>query len=212
VSRRALVSIVVAFSLAVVVAACSLPTDRAPRAIERNRLPAVLEPAQNATTTVVSGGDAKDAQICFANEGEVQCVQRKVSEKTPQVLFATLMEGTTKEEKAEGYSSFLPPATRYLGSSLSNHVLTLNLNDGIRDISNPNDKTAFAQIVYTMVKSIPTVRKVAVVSEGKRLPIPTDSGPVDEAGIFNFASPSPTTTVRKSAKDTTAAPTPSLGN
>jgi len=211
VSRRALVSIVVAFALALVAAACSLPTDRAPRAIGRNRLPAGLDPIQNATTTV-AGDDAKDAQICFASEGDVKCVQRKVSEITPEVLFKTLMEGTTPEEKAQGYSSFLPPATRYLGSSLSDHVLTLNLNAGIRDISNPNDKTAFAQIVFTMVKSIHTVRLVAVVSDGKRLPIPTDNGPVDEAGLVNYASPAPTTTVRKSAKDTTAAPTPTLAN
>ena len=209
---RARVPIVVALTLALVASACSLPTDRAPRAIERDRLPAVLEPARNATTTVVGSADAKDAQICFANAGEVQCVQRKVSAISPEILFKTLMEGTTTAEQKEGYSSYLPPATRYLSSSLSNHVLTLSLNDGIRDISNPNDKTAFAQIVFTMVKSIPTVRKVAVVSDGKRLPIPTDNGPVDEAGIVNFTSPAPTTTLRRSAKDTTAAPTPSLGD
>ena len=202
----------VAALLTWVAAGCSLPADHAPRAIERDRLPAILRPSQSPTTTVVGGDDVQVAQICFVNDGDVQCVERKVKRIAPDVLFGTLVDGPTEAERNDGSSSFIPPATNLSGSNLSDHVLTLNLSDAINDVGPPNNKTAFAQIVYTTIKSIPAVRKVSVTVDGKPTKIPTDTGPVAAAGLSDFATPAPTTTLRAPAKNSTAVPTPSLGD
>lgn len=210
-SRRFAIALFVVATVGTV-AACSLPTDHAPRAIERDRLPAILNPTQGPTTTIAEVGTAKDAQICFANVGDVQCVHRKVKDLTAAVLFETLVAGPTTAESALGFSSFIPPATELIGSSLDDHILRLNLSDAINDVNSPNNKTAYAQIVYSMIKSIPTVRLIAISVDGKATKIPTDTGPVDKAGLSDFATPPPTTVPPPTTGATVAAPTPSLAN
>ncbi len=169
--RRLTALVVVLAAVAALVGACSLPTDRSPRAIDRTRLPELLQPDRS-TTTSTPASNAPAAQLWLVSDGEVSLVKRKVANRTPDVLVEAIRAPVSDLDREAGLTSFVPPDTRVLSSSLKDHVLTVNLSSEMNGVSTPNNKIAYKQMVYTLIKSIPDVRRVAFEIDGKPTKVP----------------------------------------
>lgn len=198
-SRRRAGSLVLFAAIAIAtIGACSLPTDHTPRAIDRSRLPEVLQPEES-TTTSAPATNAPAAKLWLIDDGEVSMVERKVTNLSPKVLIEAIRAPVSKVDKESGRTSYVPPDLRVIGSSFDNHVLTVNLTDEINNVASPNNKLAYKQMVFTLVDSLPDVRRVAFEIDGKPTKIPTDSTPRDEAGRSDYnETPSRPTTVAPS--------------
>lgn len=170
--------------LGIITAACALPVDHEPRAIETDRLPSLL--AQTSSTTTTIPRDSEPVNVYFVQNETLVAVPRLVRSRDPAELLDQLALGPTATEQEKGISGSVPPDTKLLGSSISDRRLTLDVSQELLGIGSPNDKIAFGQIVVTMVSADPTINKVSIRIEGKPTKIPTDDGLVDEAGSSRF--------------------------
>lgn len=199
--RGASLVVFVTMAIAMTVVSCALPVDSKPRSIERDRLPALLPPAES-TTSVPTG--ATTATVFFLKGDRLFPVERKVKRVTPEALLEQLALGPTDKEQNQGISGPIPPHTRLISESQSDKVLTINVSKELLGIGSPIDTMAYGQIVYTMVNALPFVNKVSVDIEGKPTKIPTpDMGLVDEAGRASFTSISPLQTAPAATAPTT---------
>ncbi len=209
--RTVLYTLVILIGVGIFAASCSLPADNHPRAIERDRLPALLSPNVSSTTTSVPA-DSPTAAVYFVKDGRLHKVDRKVRSRSASALLEQLAAGPTDGEKDEGISSAVPPNTKVLSAELSKKdVLTIDVTKDLVQLASPNNKTAYGQIVFTLIKSL-DVRLVAVNVAGKPTPIATDNGFVDRASLSDFSNSNDPkkTSSTSSTGGATAAPTPTM--
>ena len=208
--RRLGALVVVLTAVAALVGACSLPTDRSPRAIDRSRLPELLQPDRS-TTTSAPASNAPTAQLWLVSDSEVSPVERKVKNLTPAVLVEAIRAPVSDKDNKAGLLSYVPPDTRVLSSDLQDHVLTVNLSDQMKGVGTPNDKLAYKQMVYTFIKSMRAadVRRVAFKIDGKSIKVPTDTAASGSVGLSDYnQTPVTTTLPRVTSGSQTAVPTP----
>jgi hypothetical protein len=94
--------------------------------------------------------------LYFLRDSKVAPVKREVV-TSPQVAgaaLANLLLGPTEEERAEGFTTAIPPGMQHQRARILNRVLMLDLSRVI------TDKAAQAQLVYTLTQ-FPTVKRVA---------------------------------------------------
>jgi hypothetical protein len=159
-------------------AACGLPTDSAPRAIARDKVPfSLLSPSP--TSQGVQVGESA-LQLYFVDGDRLRAVTRHVTDNSPQAALDALVRGPMETESA--LKGAIPPETRVLRADVDGEgTLTVVLTKDILSVTGPLQKTAFAQLVYTATGLDP-VRQVrfrvadADGSNEQDVSPPTDAG------------------------------------
>jgi hypothetical protein len=173
--RRACVAVVV-LAVGLLVVGCGLPTDHRPRLIDPEQIPDLLSPNNGPSTTQAAPG-APVAQLFYVREGGLVGVNRRVNEGVePAAVLRLLLTPLTSTEKAQGYTTLIPPRTRLLKAVLGrDQILTIDLSKEINSIGGQNAKTAYAQLVFTAT-ALDGVQAVRFATEGSPVAVPTDSG------------------------------------
>ncbi len=207
-SRRvSIVAVALAALVGLAAAGCApLPSETAPRAIDRERVPDLF-PAP--TTTVATAGHF--GSVCFvsqvdsADQTESKCIGVMLEDVNPRTLVDALAAGPDEDRREKGLTSWVPQDTRLLDAETSvddPEILVINLSAEINSLSSPNNIVAYRQIVETLTNGINNlgVRAIRLQIEGKPTRIPTDRGQLITAdpGDFTDSVATTTTTTRGS--------------
>lgn len=175
--------------LALLVAACSLPSDSKPRAIDRSAV-ADLNPsttAQPATTAPV--GSPTIAVYLFRNNTLTEVTRRTNTGRDINSVLNQLLAGPTEEERAAGYTTFIPPQTRLLRVQVgTGNTLIVELSKEMDSVGGSTSKAAYAQLVFTAT-SLPNVTQVQFRTDGNPVAVPTDNGNVPIADRTSYNMP-----------------------
>jgi len=129
--------------------------------------PAVTPAAPAATGTPAAG---ELVVSVYFPRGERLGVVRRAIPRTPQVGAAALTEllaGTSAEERAIGFTSEIPPATRLLGLDIQDGVATVDLSgDFGQGGGSLSMITRVAQVVFTLTQ-FPSVQAVQFRLDGQ---------------------------------------------
>ena len=175
-SRRALAVLV---AVGAVVAACGVPTDDEPRAIETRNVPfALLAPTAEATTTTQPSTTATErATIYLADaDGKLRAVRRSVaSPATPARVLQALLAGPSDDE-ADSYSTAITSDTELLSvDGPDNGLVIVDLSRQLLDITGRSQILALAQVVFT-VTALPSVDRVLFKFEGEPAEVQNGNG------------------------------------
>jgi hypothetical protein len=167
---------VVVLAVALLVVGCGLPTDHRPRAIDPEQIPDLLSPNNGPSTTEAAPG-APVAQLFYVKDGGLVGVKRRVNQGVePAAVLRLLLTPLTPSEKAQGYTTLIPPRTRLLKAVLGrDQILTIDLSNEINGVGGQNAKTAYAQLAFTAI-DLADVQAVRFATEGERVAVPTDAG------------------------------------
>lgn len=189
--RRARPTGVVAALLAVlvvVVASCSVPTDRKPRAIPRQQLADLFDTARESPTSA-AGPNANTVSLYMFVNNMLTPIARKTDQVDARSVIGLLLQGPTDNERVLGITTFIPPHTRLLRTQLTpDGTLMIDLSSEMDSISGSSAKAAYAQFVFTAT-SLPTVTQVQFRTGGKVRLVPTDEGDRPVADQASFSHP-----------------------
>jgi len=135
-------------SVVALLGACGLPKDSAPRVITADKVPfGLLGPS-----TTKPGDSASNAgtlvQAWYLSVGRLQAVTRTVNDREPSTILEALVKGVAVGDPP-GISSAIPENTQIVSATLDGDVLTVTLSKEIVAVTGPEQKQAFAQLVYT---------------------------------------------------------------
>ena len=161
---------VVAAALLVLLVACGVRPDAAPRDLP-------VEERDVSVEIVAAGSDASGAnRIYLVAPGEerlLRSVPRQAA--TRFELIEILFAGPNDDELAAQYSSFIPPTTELISARTQGQILTIDLSGGITDLSGANLAQALAQIVYTAAE-LDGVEAVQIRVDDQELAWPRGNG------------------------------------
>ena len=149
---------------------CGVPIDSSPRAITRTTLdPDVYE--QRETPTTVASPGARQVSAYFMRDETLERVRLPVER---QLDLAEVLAFTTGEAP-DGLSTKVPTGTGVLSAEIDGSVATIDLTTEINDIGGPDQKQAYAQLVFTAL-AYANIAEVRFMVEGKPVDAPTDNG------------------------------------
>ena len=116
------------------------------------------------------------ALIYLNRDGTLVAVVRRVpSPATPSEALAALVTGPTDREQQAGLASSVPPPWKLAPGSPFSGLVRVEIG-AVSSTSSRNDEVlAFAQAVLTLT-SLPDVKGVLFVRDGKALPVPRADG------------------------------------
>lgn len=170
-----------AAATAIGLAACGVPMDREPRPITQT----TAAPAATVPTTIAPTG-APSVSVYFLNGDQLEAEQYPVEgEVTLGKALAFVLAAPPDDASADLRTS-VPPNTRLRGVQVEDGLATIDLTGEINDIVGPNQKEAFAQIVFTAL-GFNEVQRVQFQIDGKPIDAPTDRGnlPVVDANDYD---------------------------
>jgi spore germination protein GerM len=179
--------------LAVVLAACGIPSDGRPRDIadnERLQLADTKAPDQAAAAT-------NGPKVYFLSQGpngedRLQPAGRNVPDTSTAVLTELFAGLTTKEQQLNRWRTAVPPDTKLLTppTQETDGTLVVNLNQAFFQASGPAQINAVAQVVFT-VTAIEGVQKVKILVEGQPQGWPRGDGTAQPVGepLTQYAYP-----------------------
>jgi len=182
-SRRLPALLVAGLFLAGALAGCGVTTDRAPRALDLDEVPAELLAADPVTTTTtVPVGTSTRIRIYLVGGGagggreRLVAVERSVqAPATVERAISSLISGTNREEATRGLRSAILPATIVNSVEVESNIAIIDLVESAI-AQNPIDLIiALAQMVYSATE-LPGVGGVRITLDGKRASVPTGSG------------------------------------
>ncbi len=158
-------------------AACGVPLDDAPRAIERTTTTQTTVPAP-------PDGSGESMVVYFFRGDSLEDVEVAADDQpTIDDAINAVLAGAE-----EPLASFIPAGTELLGFELDGTTAVIDLSDGIEGIGGSRQKGAFAQLVFTALASgeATSVRfKVA----GEAVPAPTDNGNLELVVAADYDPP-----------------------
>ena len=160
---------------------CGVPIDREPRPINQT----TVAPAATVPTTVAPTG-APSVSVYFLNDDRLQAEQYPVEGeitlgKALDFVLAAPPEGSDLD-------SSVPPDTQLRGVVVEDGTATIDLTSQINDIGGPNQKEAFAQIVFTAL-GFDEVDEVQFQVDGESIDAPTDDGNLATVTADNYDPP-----------------------
>jgi hypothetical protein len=169
--------LLVAACCAFVLAGCGLPTDSAPRQVAADKVPpGLLGPS---TTQAASDAGTSVATLFFVDGTSLRSVERSTDTIDPQTILSLLVKGKAADDPSS-IRTAIPPNTSVVSTSLDGSVLTVVLSPEILSVTGAEQKTAFAQIVYTAtaLPGVDSVRFRVVDQSGAEQEVhpPTDDG------------------------------------
>lgn len=170
-------------SLALAVAACGIPLDSAPEAVELE-----VAAASDAGGPVL--GDLAAVSIYLVRDASVVNVTRDLpAPPTLEIVFDSLLGSVTEPEQRSGLRTAIPRATEILAIEEVDATLQLDLSQEFAAVGGEEEVLAVAQIVMTAT-SIEGIELVAFQLEGVPTDVPVANGALsdDPVGAGDYAS------------------------
>lgn len=191
---RAGAVIAIALGLTLALAACGLPKDSAPRPIANDKVPfSLLGP------TSTKPGDQSDTSgtiidVWFVAGERITSVSRILPNPTPKSVLESLVKGVADGDPP-GLSSAIPQNTKIVSADMEGASVVVTLSNEILSVTGPEQKNAFAQLVYTTtgLPGVSGVRFRALDTNGNAqdLEPPTDNalkqGPLTRGDFSSLA-------------------------
>jgi hypothetical protein len=166
--------------LALAVVACGVPEDDSPQELSADEVPFGLLTTPTTTTApdlVIP--PERLANLFFVDAGaQITEFEAEVRNQSPAAVITALLD-TDPETLDPGVSSFIPPETTLLDSSVDDDVLTVDLSEEFNSITGDRLTRAVAQIVFTAT-AIPggAIDRVAFQVEGEDQDVNDEDGRV----------------------------------
>ena len=177
-TRRAVVTAAVC-GLALVTAACGIPTATDPTPIARSDVPYhLLDPPSTTTTTPGTPPAVGVPEQIFlvAPDGHLVAATREVAVPASLgQLLGALLAGPTATESASGIQSYLTGTGIQVSATQSGGVVTVHFSSDPVQVVGPDQTMAIAQVVYTVTQQ-PNVTGVTFEIGGKAIEVPTAAG------------------------------------
>jgi spore germination protein GerM len=198
--RRAAPVAAVLASVAVVAAACAIPTQSEPSAIASSRVPFHLLDPHPPTTTTTQPKPASyvTVKVFYLNANandRLQPVVRYVSAPAPLVsIISALLAGPSSGDSAAGLTTAIPNDVTVLSAtSTGPNVVTVNFNNAFGQITGTATEEAVAQVVATVAAETGAGTGVLFEIEGQHTSVPVANGS-EVAGpvyLLDFANIAP---------------------
>lgn len=168
----------------VVLGACGVPTDDAPRPLAEGDIPGGPLAPETTTTTVVDMPGVNSDLWFVRDQEDLQASAANLSSRQPDTVLTALV-ATVPEELEEGLTTAIPPDTTVLSTELADGTLTVDLSEEFSTISGDSQILAVAQIVFTAT-DLPGVTRVAFFVEGEPRTV-TDASGAEQDGPVTAA-------------------------
>lgn len=174
--RRA---VVVAVAI-LVAAACGVPSDSEPRAIETKNVPfGLLSPTAEATTTTQPSASTATARVTVYladADGKLRPVRRQVTAPATVGRAITALLGGPTEEEADQLSTAITSDTELLDiQGPEDGLVVLDLSRDVLSITGRQQILALAQVVWTAT-ALPSVDRVLFEFDGEPAEVPNGNG------------------------------------
>jgi spore germination protein GerM len=177
------IALVVASAL---LTACAISEETSPRDISEE---------QQGVFDVRASGDeaAGDSRIFLLTPGEedgqqhLRAVSRDVA-NTPNDVLRSLFAGPNADEQEQLLDTALPDDLALNGARITADLLTIDVNDALRGLSQDGLRLAIAQIVST-ASELPDVAEVAIRVDGETQSWPLGDGELTERPLTRFDYP-----------------------
>lgn len=170
--------VTVAVVVAVLLAACGVPQDEAPRALDPSAAPFLVfepEPAPQPQGEV-------EAELWLVRTDRLVPVQRQLRlPGSPQQILEQLFDGPTEAERAAGLSSALPAALELEDIEVRNRLAVVTL-EGLGDQVRTDANVAFGQIVATL-DAHPDIDGVRFRTPDGDVQVPRGDGSLTDAPV-----------------------------
>lgn len=161
-------------------AACGVPGDSTPRAIEAENVPFdLLAPTAEATTTTQPSAFTQTAGVTIYladADGRLQPARRQVSAPASVRKSIEALLGGPTEEEADRLSTAITSETKLLDvQGPDDGLVILDLSRQLLDITGRQQILALAQVVWTAT-SLPSVDRVLFKFEGEQAEVQNGDG------------------------------------
>lgn len=158
--------------------ACGVPLDDEPRAITRVTQPSATTPQ----TVVAPTGQA--LTVYYLDEGTLEPALYDVEEEP---TLDDALRFLLSSSPPEGLISRIAPDTTLRGVVRDGDLAIIDLSSDIA-VGGPNEKEAFAQLVFTAT-AIPGVERVSFAIAGEGVRAPTDNANLDVVTAEDYGPP-----------------------
>jgi hypothetical protein len=177
--------------VALVTAACGIPTGRGPTAIGKSDVPFQLlnpTPTGTVTSTLPPSVAVPEQIFLVAPSQSLIAANRDVEiPATLSEVLGALLEGPTATESAAGLQTYLAGTRTQVTATVAAGIATVNFSVNPVQVVGPAIETiAIAQVVYTATQQ-PGVTGVSFEIAGQPIEVPIDSG-ADVAGPVDRSS------------------------
>jgi hypothetical protein len=178
-------AVLVVLVVALVTAACGIPTGGGPTAIAKSDVPFQLlnpSPTGTVTSTLPPSVAVPEQIFLVAPSQSLIAVDRDVEiPATLSEVLGALLEGPTATESAAGLQTYLAGTKTQVTATVAAGIATINFSVNPVQVVGPTIETiAIAQVVYTATQQ-PGVTGVIFQIAGQPIEVPTASG-ADVAG------------------------------
>lgn len=153
-------------ALAAAVAACGVPLQAEPEAIDLEIRPVDVPSAADPIGPI-------QGIVYLVRDGALVPVARE-SAGSPEATLALLLEGPTPAEERDGLRSAIPPNTEVLALEVVQDVTIVDVSEAFAGIGGSEEILAVGQIVLTLAPG--AVRGVAISLAGAPVAIPLPNG------------------------------------
>jgi len=172
---------VAALALAFVVTGCGIPTQSAPSALGRSKVPFnLLDPHPPTTTTTQPKPSSYVPVKVFylSTNNQLAAVQRLVATPAPLVsVLDAMLAGPTQTETSQGLTTAIPSDVGVLSvSTPQSGIVVVDMNTAFGQITGNNSELAVAQIVATVATEAGLNTGVIFEIDGQRTSVPIANG------------------------------------
>jgi hypothetical protein len=162
--------------LVALLAACGVPTDQRPRAVQP---PPGPFPAPVTTSSTPAAGRVSET-LCFVRDHRLVAVVRQVNAApTVDAHLQHLLAGPTQAERDTGLGSALPGAITAATARLSGTVAQVDVREAGDEIGRSDEVLAFGQMVCTLTRRR-DVSAVSFARDGRPLEVPRADGSLSQ--------------------------------
>lgn len=152
-----------AVALVLLVGGCGVPLDDAPRAVDLT--------TTSQTTVVPPAGDGETLSIFFFRDDRLED-QQVAADEDPTIGDAI---NAVLGKPEPPLTTLIPTGTEMLDFELDGQTAVIDLSDDIQGFTGPEQKGAYAQLVFTALSS-GEATSVRFMVDGKKVKAPTDDG------------------------------------
>jgi hypothetical protein len=156
--------------LALLTAACSIPTEGSPEVLPGG----VVAPVQGGTGENESVPE-RSATVFLVQSGCVVPVARTLTEPGLDATLSRLFEGPRESEVAAGYRTAIPPGSELLSVRQADGTALIDLSGSFVEVAGEEQILAVAQIVLTATEA-PGVERARFALEGSSVEVPAADG------------------------------------
>jgi hypothetical protein len=174
-------------ALVLVMSACAITADSAPRDVSTDERDLLLTDTSPAADTV---GDGRIYLVAPSEPGQqrqLRSVQRDVAAR-PDALMQVLLDGPNQRELDSRLVTALPSGTTLLSTRTVGDVLFVDVTDQITELTGEALTLAVAQIVFT-ANGVPGVQAVRLRVDGEDQAWPRGDGQTRQGPLRIFDYP-----------------------